>query len=706
MSRSDRHVFVVSGVCCSAEEGILRKALDGSLGGGAYVYNPVTCELRVDGSLDDRHVVRVLKTAGFDGRRKWDHAYSQTSLLRSFEASVTMLAVSLAVAGLITAGLASQVLFAGAMISAGWRVVRRAWGALRNHSWDMNVLMTIAAAGAVAIGRWEEGAAVMTLFAVSLMIESYSSERAQRALRSLLSMMPETAPVVRGGVVENILTSEVHEGDIVLVRPGERIPLDGRVIEGASIVDESAVTGESMGVFKTTGAEVLGGTLNGKGALHICVMRVAGESTMARISAAIEDAQNKRAPVQQFVDRFARVYTPLVLALAFMVAVIPPFVLHGSLSDWLYRSLVLLVIACPCALVISTPVALVSAMARAAHVGVLVKGGRQIENLSRVTAIAVDKTGTLTEGSPRVTDVVTLDSYSPAEILHIVAALEEQSSHPLASAAVAAAGELAGGRQLRKVENFESIPGKGVRGWLNGTPYFLGNVLLAGRETILAPSVVSEVARLEADGKTVVILGTNDTPIGLIGFRDVVRRHAADAVAQLRKAGYHHIVMLSGDTHAAAAPIAGELGISETAANLLPHDKVRCVRDLGEREGPVAMIGDGINDAPALAAASVGIAMGVAGSDVALETADVVLISDNIDRLPYLFGMSRFTMKIIRQNIFLALGVKLVFLALACAGAATLWMAVLADDGAALLVILNALRTWRFRILLRQESSE
>ena len=696
MSRSESRTFLVSGVCCSTEEGVLRKALDSLLGAGTYGFNSVTCELRVDSSWDESRIIGVLRKAGFNGRRKNEGSPGPPSESRNWEAVATVVAALLTVFGMILGSPLAKMLFACAMIAGGWRVVRRAWGALRTGSWDMNVLMTVAAIGAVAIGKWEEAAAVVTLFAVSLVLESYSSERSRRALHSLLSMTPETALVMREGIGVDTPTTEIHEGELILVKPGSRVPLDGCVTDGTSRVDESAVTGESERVFKTAGAEVFAGTLNGNGALQVRVTRVAVDSTIARITALVEEAQSRRAPVQQQVDRFARVYTPAVLALAFLVATIPPVLFDAPAIEWLYRALVLLVIACPCALVISTPVALVSAMTSAAKRGVLIKGGMHVENLAQISLIAMDKTGTLTKGSPRVTDVVSLDSVSSAELLHIVAAIERQSEHHLADAAVLAAGEDSGGEGMEKVEDFETIPGRGVRGRLKGISYYLGSKLLAESEGHYPPSVNAEVMHLEGEGKTVVILGRESGPIGLIAFRDTIRHHARQAVEEVRWAGVRRVVMLSGDSSAATRAIAGDLGITDIAFGLMPQDKASYIDRLEREEGKVAMVGDGINDTPALASATVGIAMGVAGSDAALECADVVLMSDNIERLPYLLGLSRFTLRVIRQNILLALGVKVIFLSLAFAGVATLWMAVLADDGAALLVIVNALRTLRY----------
>ncbi|MEW6511115.1 MAG: heavy metal translocating P-type ATPase [Bacteroidota bacterium] len=696
MSRNSATTYIVSGVCCATEETVLRKALDAGLGPGRYAFNQVTGELRVASGVPRPEVIRRIRQAGFEGRAREGRPPEKPFLRRHAEGFTAGTAAGLTIAGLVIGGNAAILLYAAAIAIGGWRIGRRAVGALRTRSLDMNVLMSIAVIGAMAIGKWEEGAAVIVLFACSLMLESYSNERSRRALRSLMSLAPDTASVLRQGGEERVPVEHVSTEETVIVRPGDRIPLDGVVIEGSSTVDEAAVTGEAMPVVKMKGSPVYAGTVNSNGALRICVTASAGESTIARIMRLVEKAQERRAPVERLVDRFSRVYTPAVLGIAVAVAVIPPLIPGEDAGMWLYRALVLLVIACPCALVISTPVAIVSAITRAARHGVLIKGGTHVESLSRVAAVALDKTGTLTAGTPRVTDVVPLDNRSGDEIMAIVAALERHSEHPLAAAALLAADAAAVRYDTFAVEGFQAFPGKGVSAVINGTTYHLGNRTLGEETGMLTPVASRRMDELSAEGKTPILLGTEGRPLGIVAFKDGVRTQGRRTMQQLRRMGIGRTVILSGDHDAAARGIAETLGIEEVRAELLPEEKVAAVEELKREAGTVAMVGDGINDAPALAASSVGIAMGVAGTDAAMETADVVLMSDNLAHLPYVFGLSRSTMNIVRQNIALAVGVKLVFLALALAGVATLWMAVLADDGAALAVILNAMRILRY----------
>jgi len=697
MSRSEGATYIVSGVCCATEEAVLRKTLNHVLGKETYRFNLATCELYLPPGVSDGAVLRGLRQAGFDGRHMEAPAVDLPFLQRH-RMALTAGASSLALAGgMIAEGNVGTVLCAVAIAIGGWRILRRAAGALRARTLDMNVLMAVAVIGALAIGKWEEGAAVVALFTVALMLESYSNERTRRALRSLMSLSPARASVAREGVEETLPVEQILPGDVVVIRPGERIPLDGTVIEGSSDVNEAPVTGEAFPVTKSAGSPVYAGTLSGTGMLRVRVTMRAGDSTIARIGRMIEEAQLRRAPVQTLVDRVARIYTPAVLAVAIVVALIPPVIFGADQQEWLYRALVLLVIACPCALVIATPVAIVSAMTRAAWTGVLIKGGIHVESLAGVRTVALDKTGTLTMGMPRVTDVVPFNGHSRHELLQIAGALERHSEHHLASAAVAAAQEAGTFPGTSIVEGFKALPGRGVTGVIDGTTYYLGNRVLSEEAGYYTAGVGTTIDGLSAAGKTAIILGTARGPLGIVGFRDGMRSQGRHALERMREMGITHVVMLSGDSPGAAGEVAAHLGIDDVRPGLLPQDKVTAIDRLKKTDGSVAMVGDGINDAPALAAASVGIAMGVAGSDAALETADVVLMSDNLSHLPYIFGLSRATMRVVRQNIGLAITVKLLFLALAVAGHASLWMAVLADDGASLAVIVNALRVLRYK---------
>jgi Cd2+/Zn2+-exporting ATPase len=698
---SDRMAaYVIAGVCCSTEEEVLKKHLRARIGGEPYRYNPVTCELEVGRGVPAERVLELVREAGFAGREKQEPPPAEPFLVRHTDAVVTGLALLLFCSGLVLdrAGLEEwgRVVQAGAILLGGARVARRAVIALRTFVLDMNVLMTVAVVGAVAIGRWEEGAAVVVLFAVALMLESYSTERTRRAVRSLMSLKPETASVLREGTERTVRAGEVGVGETVVIRPGERIPLDGEVVEGGSTVNESEMTGESAPVPKRPGDRVTGGTLNEHGVLLVRSTRRAEDTTIARIVQLIEEAQHQRAPVQSFVDRFARIYTPAVFALALSVALLPPLLWYAPFEPWFYRALVLLVIACPCALVISVPVTLVSGLTNAARRGILVKGGRHLEAMSHVRTMAFDKTGTLTHGRPVLTDVVPLGGMTAGEVLRLAAVLEFRSGHHLAGSVLKAAGEQGIRPEEIAVREFASVPGQGVRGVVEGGEVLLGNEGFLREHDGWSDEVHRTVERLRAEGNSTMVLGRPGTPLGVIAVRDAPRPHAAEVLAALKQGGISEIVILSGDHEAAVDIVAEELEIDGSAARLLPSDKMEAIRGLNKRAGGVAMVGDGVNDAPALSAATVGIAMGVSGADVALETADIILVSDDLRKLPHLIGLSRRTMSIIRQNIALALGIKLLFVALSLAGMSTLWMALLADDGAALIVIVNGLRVLAF----------
>lgn len=691
--------YIVSGVCCITEERVLRSSLDGMPGGGHYTFNPVTSELRVPREQAGPELLARIRSAGFDAREKRVPPSTQPFLRRHRDAFTTGLATLCTAAGLLlpdTAPVPRNVLFTGAILLGGWQVVHRAYLALRLRTLDMNVLMAVAVLGAVAIDQWAEAAAVIVLFAASLMLERYSATRTRRAIESLLGLAPDTACLITGATEEKVPASEVDVGATIAIRPGERIPLDGTVVRGSSTVNEAPITGESTPVAKGPGAYVYSGSINERGMLTVAVRRQFEDSTLHRMVHLIEDAHTHRAPLQTFVDAFARVYTPVVFAIAILVAVAPPLLGVGGFAEWFYRALVLLVIACPCALVISTPVTLVSALTSAAHHGVLVKGGRVLEALRTVSTFAFDKTGTLTEGRFRVTDMVMLNSMPRGRVLAIVAALEHHSEHPVADALRAEALHTHLDHDRLPVTGFEALPGSGIRGTIEGTTYTLGSGSLAAKEGFLSAAAAEAHQRFSREGKMTAVLGTGTDPLCVLALEDRPRSHAREVVERLRHAGVEHLVMLSGDHDEAARRVAGTLGMTEVRAGLLPGDKLTEIRALQRQYGNVAMVGDGINDAPALAAATVGIAMGVSGTDIALETAEIVLMSDDLQKLPYLLRLSERTFRVVRQNVALALGLKLVFLVLSLTGHASLWAAILADDGAALAVILNGLRLLSF----------
>lgn len=587
--------------------------------------------------------------------------------------------------------LPSAVLYVGGVLAGAWRVLPRALRALRGGRPDMHLLMTIAVAGAIGVGEFLEAASVSFLFALSLALESWSVGRARRAVAALLKLSPPTACTLDAqGIEQTVPVETVPVGARVVVRPGERIPLDGRVTAGESHVNQAPITGESAPVEKDLGSEVFAGSINGDGALEFESSKPASDTMLAHIIRLVEMAREARAPTEQWVERFARWYTPAVMVLAVLVMVVPPLSAGGSWLEWFYQGLVLLVIACPCALVISTPVSVVAGLTAAARAGVLVKGGLHLEQAGRVRVIAVDKTGTLTEGHPQVQTVVPLAGHTERELLETAAAIEARSEHPLARAIVRHAESL--GLRPTPGESFQALKGKGATAMLDGHLVWIGSHRLLeerGQETAV---MHDQLERLSDAGTSVVVVGRDDHVCGFIATGDRVRPESADAVAALRAAGIERVVMLTGDNHATAARIGKLTGVDEVRAELLPEAKVSAIKELVERYGAVAMIGDGVNDAPALACANLGIAMGAVGSDAAIETADIALMSDDLSRVPWLVRHARRTLSIIHQNIFASLAVKAAFVVLAASGHASLWAAIAADMGVSLLVVFNAMR--------------
>jgi Cd2+/Zn2+-exporting ATPase len=589
--------------------------------------------------------------------------------------------------------LAARLLYGLGVLAGGWYVFPKAWLALRRLRPDMNLLMTIAVVGAAVIGEWFEASTVSFLFGLSLALESWSVGRARRAVGALIDLTPTTVRLLDGKGREVVVApGEVPIGSLFLVKPAERIPLDGEVVRGASDVNQAPITGESVPVPKEAGAQVFAGSINGDGALEVRSSKAAGDTTLAQIVRMVGEAQSRRAPSEQWVERFARVYTPIVLATALSVAILPP-VFAGGWSEWFYRALLLLVIGCPCALVISTPVSIVASLAAAARNGVLVKGGIHMEAPARLQAVALDKTGTLTLGQPHVVEVAPINGHTQEELLARAAALESRSDHPLARAIVTQARER--GIAFATPDEFQIVQGKGAMGRFDGKLYWLGShryLEERGQET---PEVHRRLTDMCGNGRTVVVIGTSDHVCGFVGLADAVRPEARRSVQELRNAGIRHIVMLTGDNRGTAEQIAAQTGVDETRAELLPADKMAAVDELVHRYGAVAMAGDGINDAPAMGRATLGIAMGAAGSDAAIEAADVALMSDDLAKLPWLVRHSTKTLRIVRQNIALSLSVKGIFVVLTFAGAASLWAAIAADMGVSLLVVSNALRLIR-----------
>jgi Cd2+/Zn2+-exporting ATPase len=586
-----------------------------------------------------------------------------------------------------------------AVVAGGLTTVRRAVIAVKHGTLDMYVLMVVAVIGAALIGEWFEAATVVVLFSVAQALERRSMDRARRAISTLLNVDATEITVRRGGdaccsaVAKRVPLDDARVGDTLIVAPGERIALDGQVVSGTSDVNQAPVTGESLPVTKDPGDRVFAGTINGHGALDVQVTAVGDDTTLARIIHLVERAQAQRAPSQAWVDRFAHRYTPVVLVLAALVAIVPPIALSEPFAPWIYRALVLLVIACPCALVISTPVSIVSALAAAARRGVLIKGGVFLEKLAKVKAVALDKTGTLTRGALSVAEVSAVDGVEPAEVVAAAAALGLRSEHPLARAI---AGHAATHRITPgAVDALRALPGQGAEGRVEGEEVVIGSRRLFDERGISFNVLDDRLKALAAQGMTLVMVARGGKTIGAIGLRDELRAHSREAVDMLRAEGIDRVVLLTGDHAQTAQAIGGAGRVDAIEAELLPADKVSAIERLRERYGSVLMVGDGINDAPALAAADVGVAMGVAGTHAAIETADVALMADDLRELSYVVRLGRSALRTVQVNVAIALGLKLAFMTLAIAGMATLWMAVVADLGASLLVVANGLRLLR-----------
>ena len=582
-------------------------------------------------------------------------------------------------------------LFAMALLSGGYPSFRAAFYSLRRTlTFDMNVLMTVAVLGAVAIGAWEEAAVVAFLFSLGSTLESLTLERTRGAIRALMGLSPKEATVLRNGSSFPLPVEEVKVGDIILVKPGERVPLDGQVLEGTSTVNQAPITGESAPVEKGTGDQIFAGCINQRGSLKVLTTHAYKDTTLAKVIHLVEEAQAQRAPSQRLVDRFSRYYTPSVIALAGLIALVPPVLFSQPLQPWVYRALALLLTACPCSLVISTPVSIVSAIGAAARRGILIKGGAHLEEAGNLRAIAFDKTGTLTMGRLEVTDIQPLNGQSPEEVLALAAGVEAHSEHPLAQAVLREARHQ--GVKPVPAQDFQSLPGMGAQARTNGRVSMMGSLRLFEERGFQLPDRARKaVSSLQNEGKTAILVGSGDEVVGILAMADVVRDSARHAVDGLRRQSLKKVVMLSGDNDATASAIARGLGI-DYRAELLPQQKVEEIKSLRARYGAVAMVGDGVNDAPAMSASSVGIAMGSVGVDVALETADIALMSDDLEQLPYLVALGRRTRSTIFQNISFSLLIKLTVISLVFPGWLTLWLAVAADMGSSLLVTLNGMR--------------
>ena len=692
-------IFRLTGLTCTDCAARLEKAIGALPGVDRARLNFGAGKLTVEGSVDPKVVIR--EAAQYDGTvarlegapagaaRGWRERLPQ---LRMVTAGLCILAGWIAEYGIGNVSLGTA-LFAAAIPIGGYATIRQGIRALARLRFDMNGMMTGAVIGAAFLGEWAEGAVVAFLYSASNWLEGHTMDRARRSIRSLMDLAPKLARVRRDGGETKIPVEAVRLGDLLLIRPGESFPMDGTVLAGISAVNQAPITGEAIPVDKAAGDPVYAGTINGHGALEVEVTRRVDDTTLARVIHLVEEAQAQRAPSQQAVERFARVYTPAVFALAVGLMVAPPLLFGQPWEPWIYRGLALLIVSCPCALVISTPVTIVSAIANAARRGVLIKGGAHIEELGRLKVIALDKTGTLTRGKPEVTDLVPWSGQGAAELLALAAGVEAHSEHPLARAIVRAAKR--DRLVLPVTTGFTAIPGQGGSAALDGQMIYVGSPrLFASLNGCQQDGQTVEA--IEAQGKTAILVGTAERLLGLIALEDQLRPASRRAVADLRAAGIRHVALLTGDNRVTAEAIATQVGADTVRAELLPEQKLAAVHALRMEFGSLAMVGDGVNDAPALAAASVGIAMGATGSDVALETADVALMADDLSKLPQIMRLGRQAIRVIRQNIAIALAIKAVAIAAVFPGWLTLWLAVLGDMGASVLVTLNGMRLLRW----------
>ena len=619
---------------------------------------------------------------------------------RNWNLLVSLFLIILALGSQVVNGedaLLTEGLFILAIIIGGFSLFKEGFSDLLKLNFSMESLMTIAIIGAAIIGEWTEGSIVVILFAISEALERFSMDKARQSIRSLMDIAPKEALIRRNNVEQMINVSKIEVGDIMIIKPGQKIAMDGQVIKGHSSVNQAAITGESVPIEKNINDDIFAGTINEEGALEVKVTKHVNDTTIAKIIHLVEEAQGERAPAQAFVDKFAKYYTPTIMVIAALIVIVPPLFFNGDWNTWLYQGLSLLVVGCPCSLVISTPVSIVSAIGNSAKNGVLVKGGIYLEEIGGLKAIAFDKTGTLTKGTPTVTDFTTVDSKDEEKYFSIITALESYSQHPLASAILKEADNRAISYKSVVVDEFTSITGKGIQGNIEGITYLVGSPKLF--ESILTDNskIIENYQRLQQQGKTAMLLGTDKQILAVIAVADELRESSKAVIEKLHDLGIEHTIMLTGDNATTAQSIGKQTGVTEIKGDLTPQDKLDYIKSLKETYGKVAMVGDGINDAPALAASTVGIAMGGAGTDTALETADVALMGDDLQKLPFIVKLSRQTLRIIKQNITFSLGIKLLALLLVVPGWLTLWIAILADMGATILVTLNGLRLMKVK---------
>ncbi|GAA5415279.1 cadmium-transporting ATPase [Paraliobacillus ryukyuensis] len=692
-------IYFVEGMDCGACAKTIEKHMRTIPNVQQVTVNFSTSKMDISHSTDQETIISEVKKAGYNATLASKRARGNTAPAKLIDLSAMFVIISGLLLG-TGVGLSfigvpstiSNVFYGAGMVISGYKPVKSAYFAVKSRALDMNVLMSVAAIGAALIGEWLEGALVVWLFSLGALLQIKSIDRTRNSVKELMELAPLEALVKRGQDIVKVSVEAVTISDIILVKPGDRIPLDGEIVKGESSVNQASITGESIPVDKTVTDDVFAGTVNGHGTLEIEVTKLAQDTTIAKIIEMVEDAQGKQAPSQAFIDKFASIYTPIVFVVALIIMVLPPLVQLGTWGEWFYRGLELLVIACPCALVISTPVAIVAAIGNAAKNGVLIKGGAFLEKAGTITAIAFDKTGTITAGKPTVSDVEVFHKDETA-LLQLARTLEAYSNHPIAKSIV----DYTEAKQINILEgeNFQSIVGKGVSATIDGTTYYAGNRKLFN--DLGVEPIPKTIDQLQEQAKTIVIIGNNIEILGVICVEDTIRTTTVKAMKQLENDGMKEKVMLTGDNEKTAAFMAKQSNMTRYYANLLPEDKVTSIKKLQQAGYQTAMVGDGINDAPALATADLGIAMGGAGTDTAIETADVVLMADNLEKLPFTMKLSKKALTIIKQNVWFSVLIKVVALVLVLPGWFTLWLAVLSDTGAALLVILNSLRLFKLK---------
>ncbi|MEZ5403837.1 MAG: heavy metal translocating P-type ATPase [Bryobacteraceae bacterium] len=706
--------FRVHGLDCAEEISLIRKRLDRENAIVDLSFDVVRGKMRVSydaGSIDSARIQKAVSDTGLkcepwteraESRGFWEsHGKTVLATVSGACLLAAMIVQGITTGDLVTALLAHEhaghhaaglviALCVAAIVAGSFFVLPKAAYSFRRFQPDMNALVTVSLLGAMYLGEWIEGATLAFLFALAALLETFSLARARKAVTALMEFAPGEASVVHGNHEHRVPIAQVKANATVRVRPGERVPCDGEVTSGNSEVNQALITGESIPVWKTAGDQVFAGTINGDGTLDVTVTHPASDTTLARIIRMVEGVQHRRAPSEQFVEKFSRYYTPAMMLLALVVAVFPPLLLGKDWGDWFYQGMVILLISCPCALVISTPVSIVAALASSARRGVLVKGGAFLEEAARVKAVAFDKTGVLTRGEPVVKSLAPLDGYTEEQILSRLAAIEAHSGHPLARAVLRYA-EDRGVRPLA-VEGFYSYQGKGAEGTVGGERFWAGSLRMMAEKGLDAGALRAQLPKEES---SVVAFGTDREVWALVTIEDPIRKDAIEAVHGLRAVGIEKVVMLTGDNRATGELVGAHVGVDEVRAELLPEGKSATIEELKREHGKVAMVGDGVNDAQAMAVSSLGVALATSGMDVVMETADVVLMSGHLNKLPFLITHARRTVGVIQQNVAIALALKAVFLVLAFFGAATLWMAVAADMGATLLVTFNGLRLLR-----------